>query len=103
MKNNPSLKIFSMVFAIFYPICFYIDFALFRYYPETGKFYWKMHAADGPAILWYGWIVTTILVSLAAALLVPRKLADSVSSNVVWLVPVVMTVIILIYEKQWFF
>ena len=101
--NNSSLKIFSIVFGVIYTVSFYVDLALFRYYPETHHFYWKMHAADGPAILWYGWLVTSLLVSVAVALIVPRRLADRLHDDMVWLLPVAVVVVILIYEKQWFF
>lgn len=101
--NRPSLKVFSILFGIAYSVCFYMEWALFRYYPETNRFYWKMHPQDGPAILWYGWIASALLVSGAIALIVPRRLADRVSNDMVWMVTVALVVVILIYEKQWFF
>ena len=101
--NTGSLKIFSILFGVAYSACFYLQLALFRYYPETNRFYWAEHPEDGPAILWYGWLASAVLVSAAAALIVPRRLAERVSDDSVWLVAVAMVVMILIYERQWFF
>lgn len=101
--NQASLKIFSILFGVAYSTCFYMEWALFRYYPETNAFYWKMHPQDGPAILWYGWVASALLVSGALALIVPRRLAEQVSNDMVWMVTVALVVVILIYERQWFF
>ena len=100
--NNPSLKIFSIVFGFVYIVCFYVDLAVFRYYPETNHFYWTMHTADGPAILWYGWLTTALLVTGAITLVVPRQMADRVSNDLVWIAPLLATAIILVYERQWY-
>ena len=98
----PSLKIFTLLFGAIYTVSFYVDFALFRYYPETGEFHWQMTEGVGPPILWYGWIATAALVSAGIALLVPRRWADGLWSGSVWLVPVIVVVVILIYETRWF-
>jgi hypothetical protein len=42
-------------------------------------------------------------VSAAIAFLVPRRFADRVTNDSVWIVTVAMVVVILIYERQWFF
>ena len=36
---HPGLKIFSLLFGVFYMVAFYFDLALFRYYPEVGQFH----------------------------------------------------------------
>src|SRR5258707_344251 len=59
--NDPRLKIFSIVFGVFYLPAFYFDVALFRYYPEVREFHWMRTDNLGPVILWYGWIATTAL------------------------------------------
>jgi hypothetical protein len=101
--NTPSAKVFSILFGVVYSVCFYMEWALFRYYPETNRFYLTMHPEDGPAILWYGWVTSALLISGAAAFIVPRRMAERVSDDTVWLVPVAMMVVILIYHRQWFF
>jgi hypothetical protein len=101
-SSLPSLKIVTVLFGALYTICFYMDWSLFRYYPETGEFYWRMHAESGPAILWYGWLAIAAIVSVAVALAVPRRWADRLPASVVWVVPLIVVVVILIYEVRWF-
>ena len=64
--SHPSLKIFSLLFGVVYATVFYMEWALFRYYPETQSFYLTQHREDGPAILWYGWLAVATIVSAAA-------------------------------------
>jgi hypothetical protein len=97
-----SAKIFSLLFGLLYTVCFYVDIALFRYYPEVRQFHWQMTADAGPAILWYGWLAVAAMASAAVALLVPAKWADRLWSGWVWLSPLITVLIILIYETRWF-
>lgn len=101
--NSGSLKIFSLLFGLVYAIVFYMEWAIFRYYPETNAFYLKAHPDNGPAILWYGWLAAATVVSAVVALIVPRSLADKVSPEAVWGVQILLVVVMFIYEKQWFF
>jgi hypothetical protein len=97
-----SPKIFTLVFGPLYTVCFYVDISLFRYYPETGQFHWQMTQNEGPPILWYGWLAVAGLASLAIALLVPARWADRLWPGWVWLLPMIVVVVILIYEVRWF-
>jgi hypothetical protein len=101
--SYPSFKIFSVLFGPVYATVFYMEWALFRYYPETNAFYLTQHREDGPAILWYGWLVAAAIVSAAIAFVVPRRIAERVPNEVVWGVQIALVVIMFIYEKQWFF
>jgi hypothetical protein len=98
----PSPKIFTLLFGAVYTVCFYVDLALFRYYPETREFHWQMTDNVGPAILWYGWLAVAALISAAVALMVPPRWADRIWPGCVWLVPVAAVAVILVYEVRWF-
>ena len=98
----PALKIFSILFGAAYMISFYMEWALFRYYPEFGEFHLRPRTDLGPPILWYGWLLTAGLFSGAVALVVPRSMAERLPAMWVWLIPVIVTVITLIYERRWF-
>ena len=37
--KHPGVKIFSLLFGLFYLVAFYFDLALFRYYPEARQFH----------------------------------------------------------------
>jgi len=104
MNGHGRFAIFSILFGLVYTACFFFNFALFKYYPLVGAF----HIADqdkkaGPPISWYGWLATALIVSLPIAFLVPRRLADKLSPTWAGLIPVALVVLVLIYEKRWFF
>ena len=101
--SYPSLKIFTLLFGVVYATVFYMEWALFRYYPETNSFYLRQHREDGPAILWYGWLAVAAIVSAAVAFVVPRRIAERLPNEVVWGVQIALVIIMFIYEKQWFF
>ncbi len=96
------MKIFTLVFGIMYCVAFYMEWALFRYYPETNAFHLAMHPEDGPAILWYGWLAFALVVSAVAGLIVPSRLVDRLWSGLFWVVPVGTVLVVLFYEKRWF-
>ncbi|HUQ73134.1 MAG TPA: hypothetical protein VM183_00305 [Burkholderiales bacterium] len=65
---------FAITFALVYPIAYFIcvenNFALFTYHPAINE--WNVgvqKGRDGPAMYWYGWLATSGIVALAAALL----------------------------------
>ena len=59
--TGSRLTIFSILFGVFYLVCFYYDLALFRYYPEVGQFHFLRNDGLGVVILWYGWIATSAI------------------------------------------
>jgi hypothetical protein len=100
-----KLKVFSILFGIVYIICFYYNWALIRYYPIPAQWFRQsqLPAQAGPAILWYAWMAQAFVISAAVALLVPRKLAERISANVVWAVPSLVILGIIVYERRWFY
>jgi hypothetical protein len=105
MNRYAQFKIFSMVYGIVYCICFYYNWAVFRYYPALEEFHLQSQppATAGPAILWYAWVIEAIPITVVLSLLVPRKVAERVPHAAVWIVPALLLVAILVYEKRWFF
>ena len=91
-----------MLFGIVYLTCFYMDWAPFRYYPDTRRFHLEITPQDGPAILWYGWVTAAAVVSAAIAVAVPRRLAERLGPGWVWVVPLVIVILLLLYERRWF-
>ena len=97
------MKIFSLLFGAVYYICvFNVDWALFRYYPETGVFARAHDPEQGVAILWYGWMATAALVSIPIALIVPRRVEDRLWNGLLWIVPLLSVAAIFIHESRWF-
>jgi hypothetical protein len=91
-----------MLFGIVYLAAFYMDWAPFRYYPDTRAFHLTATPKDGPAILWYGWVAAAAVVSAVIAALVPRQLGERLRPGWAWIVPLVIVVLLLIYERRWF-
>jgi len=100
--RRPSVEIFSMLFGIVYITCFYLDWSPFRYYPDARTFHLRRTPQDGPAILWYGWLAAAAIVSAAIAFVVPRRVAERLRPAWAWRVPLLVVVLILIYERRWF-
>ena len=105
MSRYAQVKIFSMLFGVVYTICFYYNWALFRYYPVLGQWYRASQppAEAGPAILWYGWLAEAFVISLVISLAVPRKLAARISADAAWIVPAALILAIIVYERRWFY
>lgn len=100
--KHPALKIFSMLFGLFYVVAFYFDLALFRYYPEARQFHLMRTDGIGVVILWYGWIVTAGLASAAVAVAVPRSVAERLSPRWVWIVATIVVIGMFVYERRYF-
>ena len=104
MTGHGRFSIFSIVFGIVYTLAFFLNVAVFKYYPLVHEF----HIADQPKtagapISWYGWIATALMISVPITLVVPRRWADRLSPIWAGLVPTALVLIVLIYEKRWFF
>lgn len=93
-----SLLQFSIVFSLFAPLTYFLSdlfkFPLLTYYPATDELYWGWRAfseESGPAMYWYGWLLSSILLSSALSLLVLAVYKFSTSklvllSHLTWLV-----------------
>jgi hypothetical protein len=101
--RSPAMLIFSMIFSIVYTICFYYNWALFRYYPAYAQFsLGPLGPEAGPAITWYGWIGWSVVVAGVVALIVPRRVAERISPTLVWGVGAAVLIGIAVYERRWF-
>jgi len=100
--TDARLRIFSILFGIFYIVAFYYDLALFRYYPEVSQFHWLRTDGIGVVILWYGWIATSALASAAISFAVPAGMAERFWPGWAWIIPTAVVVGTLIYERRWF-
>ena len=101
-----AFNIFSIVFGAAYSLCFYFSYALFRYFPEVGTFHLFVASeppqGSGPPIFWYGWIATAAIFSAVVALIVPRRWAARLWHGWSWLIPAIVILVVLFYEKRWF-
>ena len=113
MTRYAQFKTFAIVFGVAYTLCFYLNsvypmsawFAPIRYYPSIAEWHLERQPPEtaGPAILWYAWLAEAFVFSVVVSLLVPRKVADRLPHSSVWMVPALLIVAILVYERRWFF
>lgn len=87
---------FSIAFAVLYLLAVEYNWALFTYHAQLGQWGWLVEPQrSGPAMYWYGWLVTAALGSIAvsaAVLAVPENVTARVPSWVVWLIPLLAMV-----------
>jgi hypothetical protein len=95
--TSPRLRTFALVFgvtvAVLYVVCDMAALPAFTYHPATGRFdlgFAPSRRNEGPAMYWYGWIVTSVLggavIGLIAALL-PERIAGKLPMALAWFVP----------------
>jgi hypothetical protein len=85
--------VFAAAFAVLYVIAMELNWAAFTYHPRLGLF--ELGAKPprtGPAMYWYGWMATSALGGLTAAVLAMVGLANFLSAKawllISWVVPV---------------
>ena len=103
MKTHTRWMIFSLAASVAYTLAYYFDWSLFQYYLAENRIHFSPQGLSaGPPILWYGWLATAVLIGAATAGIVPKRLAARLPADLLWLVPVVLIVAALMYEKRWF-
>ena len=94
MSIGRALPVFSIAFAIIYIASVEYNLALLTYHPQIFK--WGLLAQapkEGPAMYWYGWLLTSALGAGAIAglsLALPARRFDRIWSVLVWVAPLVM-------------
>ncbi len=94
MTIGRALPVFSIAFAIIYIASVEYNLALITYHPQIFKWGWLAEAPkEGPAMYWYGWLLTSALGAGAVAglsLALPSRPFDRIWSILVWVTPLVM-------------
>ena len=98
LAASSKFKAFATTFSITGPVAYcltvYMNWPVFTYFPATGRFYWGLEgvqSGSGPNMLWYGWTVTTILISAALgviAMMLPERVNRKLPLFPVWLFPI---------------
>lgn len=96
LATSPAFGTFAIVFAIAAPVIYVAseiaNLPLFTYHPGTGRleFGWAApRANEGPAMYWYGWIVTMLIGSTLLGAVAARfpNLGERIPLFLVWLLP----------------
>lgn len=104
MTAHARLTVFTLVSTVVYVLAYNFNWALFRYYPllNTVSLDALPAKTSGPTMMYYGWMATALIAGLAAAAIVPGKIAARLPSAVAWVVPLLLVAFTLVYEKHWF-
>jgi hypothetical protein len=98
LAASSKFKAFATTFSISGPVIYcltvYLNWPVFTYFPATGRLFWGLQgvqAGSGPNMLWYGWTVTTILISAGLgiiAMMLPERVTRKIPLFLVWLFPI---------------
>jgi Ca2+/H+ antiporter len=109
--TSSKVRAFAITFAVVgvltYVACLFFNLPTFTYHPAVNRFEWgwgPSRSGEGPAMYWYGWTLTTLIVSTIVgflATLLPESMAKKIPLILVWLLPI-LTIPYLIWDlRQW--
>ncbi len=111
LVSSAAFRTFAVVCAITTPIiyvaCEMQNWPLFTYHPGTNRvdlFYAPAVRNECPAMHWYGWTATTLLVSGVLGVLatfLPENATRKIPLSLVWIVPLA-SIPVLIYALRFF-
>jgi hypothetical protein len=113
VASSTKVKTFVVTFAVVgtltYCVCLLMNWPVFTYHPAVNRIEWGWgpgRSGEGPAMYWYGWTATTLIVGTVMgvlATLLPESTAKKVPLILVWLLPI-LSVPFLIWDlRQWWF
>ena len=111
--TSSKVRTFAVTFAVVgtlvYCVCLFMNWPVFTYHPAVNRIEWgwgPSRSGEGPAMYWYGWTATTLIVSTIAgylATLLPENVGKKIPLMLVWLLPI-LTIPYLIWDlRQWWF
>jgi hypothetical protein len=111
LATSSKFKAFAITFSIsgsvMYCLIQYLNYPLVTYWPAIGRLVWGYEGARpgaGPNMLWYGWILTTILISSAlgiVAMIIPERIINKIPLWLVWLFPILAVPYIIYSLMYW--
>src|SRR5215813_15115807 len=84
----------AIVGVLVYCICLFFNLPAFTYHPAVNRveLWWgPARSGEGPAMYWYGWAATTLIVSTIVgflATLLPERVTRRIPLYLVWILPV---------------
>ena len=108
MTIGRAFPVFSIAFALIYIASVEYNLALLTYHPQVGRWGVLVEAPrqdQGPAMYWYGWLLTSTLGAGAIAALslaLPARPFDRVWSILVWVAPLAMIAVIVYILRGYF-
>jgi hypothetical protein len=110
---SSKVKTFVITFAIVgtltYCLCLLFNWPVFTYHPAVNRVEWwwgPAKSGEGPAMYWYGWTATTLIVAPIVgylATLLPENAAKKIPLMLVWLLPILAVPYLIWDLRQWWF
>ena len=98
-----SPSVFGAVFAPTYAALAIYDWTPFVYYPLTNELSrTALSTNSGPAMHWYGWILTSAVVAVFLSAIIPSRWTKRAERPLAWMPALLAVTAILIFEKKWF-
>jgi hypothetical protein len=97
---------FGIAYSVIYVICTEVNLPVITYHPATGEIGWLAESPKrGPAMYWYGWMLTSLLGAVALASIatfipeswLQRAIMLGVAFAILYLI--VYTIALFIYDK----
>jgi hypothetical protein len=94
VKLRTFVIVFSITATVVYVLCDLLGLPLFTFHPGTGRLEWGYalpRRNEGPVMYWYGWVLTTAIVSSVVGLLatfLPETLTRRIPLAILWLLPI---------------
>jgi hypothetical protein len=107
IRYRTFVTIFSASFSLSYLLADVMKLPSFSYYPATHKLTWGWSPAtvdDGPAMYWYGWILSSLLVALGTSYIcsiLPTHISRRIPLSIAWIVPITL-IPFLIYSLKFY-
>jgi hypothetical protein len=111
LAMSRKFRAFAIAFSITGPVIYcviqYLNYPLVTYWPAIGRLVWGYEGARpnaGPNMLWYGWVLTTILIASAfgiVAMIIPERFINKVPLWLVWLFPILAVPYIIYSLMYW--
>jgi hypothetical protein len=113
LASSAKIKTFAITFAVLgtviYLLCLQFNWPLFTFHPATNRVGWGWEAGrsgEGPAMYWYGWTATTLVVGTVVsylAALLPESITRKIPLILVWLLPILAIPYLVWDLRQWWF
>jgi hypothetical protein len=100
---------FAIVGTLTYCVCLFFNLPVFTYHPAVNRVQWGWGpsvSGEGPAMYWYGWTATTLIVAPIVgylATLLPESMARKIPLVLVWLLPMLAVPYLIWDLRQWWF
>jgi hypothetical protein len=94
--------VFALVFPVIYVVSYYNELAFVRFYPLVGELHLNIQPTTfGPAMIYYTWIVISVIIALIIALVVPPRWTSHLWSGWIWVIPTAAALFTFAYELRW--